>query len=522
MIIGTFMVTLDTLTPELYNAAKESMQASGQGVLVKTDGGAWVDAAKLNDPDDADSPSNAVKTDKIDAMKLTVKATKAGVASSMLTAAELQQEIERLTKEKDKLQAAQDEATAAQKPAEAAQLALEKKNAEAQIAADAALLSGDAAAALKQLQLVGNPDKLAAAIQAESDAAREKELQAQQDKLAAAAQQARAAGDTAAAAALESQRQAVAAQLAEQQAASAAAQAETVAAAQADAAVAKAQQRLAQALAAGTAEAASQLAQQLIAALAQQAAVAAGSAASAQALAQAQAKLEAAQAAAVAAGDAEQAQSLAASLAGVADAILLAAKEELFLRLDAGEQLTEQLAAQLKADDPLAPAIAEAIATSGQETLLAIAAKEKEKYTAEELAVLEQASGDVRQQFGAEAQPIPAENVISGDMVIKFDTPPVIIDGKAYIPVRPVSQSFGAAVDWDDDTLTATISKDGATIVCTIGSGTAYIDGSPVPLDAAPQLILGRTMVPLRFIAEGLGMNVVWDDATHTIRLSAE
>ena len=50
-----------------------------------------------------------------------------------------------------------------------------------------------------------------------------------------------------------------------------------------------------------------------------------------------------------------------------------------------------------------------------------------------------------------------------------------------------------------------------------IGSNTAYKDGHPLLLDPAPMIIDGRTYVPLRFLTDSFGGNLDWDGATQTI-----
>jgi hypothetical protein len=41
-----------------------------------------------------------------------------------------------------------------------------------------------------------------------------------------------------------------------------------------------------------------------------------------------------------------------------------------------------------------------------------------------------------------------------------------------------------------------------------VGSKTAYVDGVLKTLDAAPNIVAGRTLVPIRFVSEGLGANL--------------
>jgi hypothetical protein len=55
-----------------------------------------------------------------------------------------------------------------------------------------------------------------------------------------------------------------------------------------------------------------------------------------------------------------------------------------------------------------------------------------------------------------------------------------------------------------------------------IGNKIAYVDGNELTLDVPPQIINGRTMVPVRFISEGLGAEVGWDGATKTVTITMD
>ncbi|SFB43833.1 Uncharacterized lipoprotein YddW, UPF0748 family [Cohnella sp. OV330] len=99
------------------------------------------------------------------------------------------------------------------------------------------------------------------------------------------------------------------------------------------------------------------------------------------------------------------------------------------------------------------------------------------------------------------------------------DVPPYIDPkaGATMVPIRTVSEGLGASILWTQKTQTATIAKDGDTIVLTSGKTTAAVNGSAVPLDASVQNKAGRIMVPLRFIGENLGLDVVWDPAVRSV-----
>lgn len=103
------------------------------------------------------------------------------------------------------------------------------------------------------------------------------------------------------------------------------------------------------------------------------------------------------------------------------------------------------------------------------------------------------------------------------------DVPPVIItpvgetEGRTLIPARTLFEKMGASVDWNDSTQTVTISLADQTIALVIGSQTATVNGVKQALDV-PALIIdhdgdyfGSTMIPVRFVAEALNCQVIWD-----------
>ncbi len=96
-------------------------------------------------------------------------------------------------------------------------------------------------------------------------------------------------------------------------------------------------------------------------------------------------------------------------------------------------------------------------------------------------------------------------------------TVPVIVNGRTLIPVRAVLEELGGVVGWDDVTRTVTLSTGKTTIELTIDSTTAYRNGEAYTLDVAPVIINGRTMLPVRFIAESVGFKVDWKEQTQQV-----
>lgn len=104
------------------------------------------------------------------------------------------------------------------------------------------------------------------------------------------------------------------------------------------------------------------------------------------------------------------------------------------------------------------------------------------------------------------------------DVLVKFnDQYPVIENGTTLIPIRALSETLGADVEWDEAERKVLINKDETDIEITIGEEYAYVNENEYALNEPAAVENGRTMVPLRFAAESLGCNVEWDDSTRMV-----
>ena len=97
---------------------------------------------------------------------------------------------------------------------------------------------------------------------------------------------------------------------------------------------------------------------------------------------------------------------------------------------------------------------------------------------------------------------------------------PIIKNGRTLLPIRAIVESIGGTVNWDANEQEMTIQVENRTIQLGIGQTTAVVDGASVPIDVAPQVFNGCILLPLRFIAENLGMAVQWDAASQTVTLT--
>jgi hypothetical protein len=98
-----------------------------------------------------------------------------------------------------------------------------------------------------------------------------------------------------------------------------------------------------------------------------------------------------------------------------------------------------------------------------------------------------------------------------------MDVAPYIKGDRTYVPMRYLGEILGAEVVWDDAARTVTLTKGEDVVVFTIGSTTYTVNGEAKTADVAPEITNDRTMLPARFVAEAFGAVVGWDAATQTV-----
>lgn len=103
-----------------------------------------------------------------------------------------------------------------------------------------------------------------------------------------------------------------------------------------------------------------------------------------------------------------------------------------------------------------------------------------------------------------------------------LDQPPIIEKGRTLVPFRFIGESMGAKVSWDANKKAVGFDFGDIHITLTIGSTTAIINGVKNTLDVAPKILpSGRTVVPVRFVSETMGAKVEWDAKTRTVTVTS-
>ena len=117
------------------------------------------------------------------------------------------------------------------------------------------------------------------------------------------------------------------------------------------------------------------------------------------------------------------------------------------------------------------------------------------------------------------------DNVISvyvDDKKVEFDVQPQIIGGRTMVPLRAIFESLGATVSWNEETRTVTAYNITTVVKATIDSNIISVNYIDKAMDVAPMIINDRTFVPARFIAEAFGCDVEWDGSSKTVYISSK
>lgn len=110
--------------------------------------------------------------------------------------------------------------------------------------------------------------------------------------------------------------------------------------------------------------------------------------------------------------------------------------------------------------------------------------------------------------------------------LLECDVPAFIRDGRTMVPVRAIAEKLGAEVKWFDESNEAAIILNGRTVRLKIGSAQALVNGEQVTLySGVPAMVanyngIERTMVPLRFVSEQLGVWVNWNQESGTAEIA--
>lgn len=108
-----------------------------------------------------------------------------------------------------------------------------------------------------------------------------------------------------------------------------------------------------------------------------------------------------------------------------------------------------------------------------------------------------------------------------------FDDEGAYVGDRTMLPIRAISEKLNCDVFWNEETEGILMYRKGFLYLMWLGKDTAFqFDGAMIPnaykMDIAPLTVDGRTLVPVRVVAEILGAEVNWVEETNTVEIKYE
>jgi hypothetical protein len=102
----------------------------------------------------------------------------------------------------------------------------------------------------------------------------------------------------------------------------------------------------------------------------------------------------------------------------------------------------------------------------------------------------------------------------------KIDAAPKIIGGRTLLPIRPVVEAFGGTIEWKAAEKKIIISLGTTKVEMIINNKNVIVNNKAKKIDVPPQILNGSTFVPVRFVSENAGLKVNWESSTKTVTIS--
>ncbi|MDR1537632.1 MAG: copper amine oxidase N-terminal domain-containing protein [Clostridiales bacterium] len=89
------------------------------------------------------------------------------------------------------------------------------------------------------------------------------------------------------------------------------------------------------------------------------------------------------------------------------------------------------------------------------------------------------------------------------------------VNDRTLVPIRFLVEALNGSVSWDEATKKVTLDKDGLQIEMTIGSTNVFVNGNEVLTDVPPNIYDDYTYLPIRFVSETFGASVAYTTNTY-------
>ncbi|CAM3425119.1 copper amine oxidase N-terminal domain-containing protein [Marinicrinis lubricantis] len=99
---------------------------------------------------------------------------------------------------------------------------------------------------------------------------------------------------------------------------------------------------------------------------------------------------------------------------------------------------------------------------------------------------------------------------------------PYVLDGRVYVPLREIGNKLDARTVWDGENKTVYMWSPDSSLEWTLGSENMMVNGQSIKTDAAPMIRNQSIYVPIRFISDAFGAPISWDSSSYAVTLNQE
>ena len=108
-------------------------------------------------------------------------------------------------------------------------------------------------------------------------------------------------------------------------------------------------------------------------------------------------------------------------------------------------------------------------------------------------------------------------SVLVDGLILNLEVSPVIQNGRTLVPFRAIAEAMNIQVSWDEQSRTVNATDGNTSVRLQLDNLVAYRNDTPITLEVAPQIVGGRTLIPLRFFSEAFDCQVFWDSAQYQV-----
>jgi hypothetical protein len=103
-----------------------------------------------------------------------------------------------------------------------------------------------------------------------------------------------------------------------------------------------------------------------------------------------------------------------------------------------------------------------------------------------------------------------------------MDALPQVVDQRTMVPIRAIAEALGADVTWNEAARRVKLTRGETTITLTLGETIARVNGAIFEMDVAPYAANGRTYIPLRYAAQFFGQTVTWNQEAQRVDITED